>query len=264
MKFKEQHKFKDKKGIYGIVNNINNFVYIGQTRQRFNKRYWHHHWKLRGNSHDNIHLQNAWNLYGESNFTFFIVECVENNEELNVLEEKYIGEYRVLECCYNIQDGGQVYSYYTRTDEHRKSIGEKNRQHMLGRKHSNETKKKMSESHKGRHYNEENYKITEKQAFTIKKLLVDGVEAPIVAEELGISYKIINGILSNNSWSRVHVDGWDEFRNSRERKSRLTNDECLEIYKLYETGNYTQQELGIIYNKTRHSISNAIKRAKRL
>lgn len=262
MKFNEQQEFKDKKGIYAIINCANDFIYIGQTRQKFNKRYWHHRWKLRDNSHDNPHLQNAWNVYGESSFEFIVIECIENNEELNSIEEGYIEYFKELDCCYNISDDNQPFSSYVRTEEHKRSIGEKNRINMLGRKHSEITKKRMSDAHKGKHYNEINYKITKAQAFTIKKSLINGIEATDIAEELGISYKIVNNILSNDSWSRVYVDGWEDFKSNRAIRKRLSDEECVEIYNLYQTGSHTQQEIANIYNKSRHTIANAIKKIK--
>ena len=47
MIFVEESKFKKEIGIYKIVNLANGKVYIGQTGQNFQRRYWHHQWKLR-------------------------------------------------------------------------------------------------------------------------------------------------------------------------------------------------------------------------
>lgn len=134
MKFLEFDNYKEKKGIYIITNKTNSQVYVGQTRQAFKKRYWHHRWKLINDTHDNIHLQNSWNMYGEDNFEFSIEETVENNDNLNELEESIISKYKDLNRCYNIQSGGQTYIGYERTAEIRESIGKKNRLHMLGKK----------------------------------------------------------------------------------------------------------------------------------
>lgn len=157
MKFLKENEFKNNKGIYIITNKINDKVYIGQTRQRFIKRYWHHLWKLKDNSHDNIHLQNSFNLYGEDSFIFEVLESVEDNDKLNEVEVKYISYYRELDRCYNIQSGGQVVLNYERTLEQRKSIGEKNRIHMTGRTHTEETKLKMSKARMGLHVNRDKY-----------------------------------------------------------------------------------------------------------
>ena len=58
-------------GIYKILNKINQKVYFGQSRD-IELRFKRHKNDLRGNKHQNIHLQRAWNKYGENNFSFEI------------------------------------------------------------------------------------------------------------------------------------------------------------------------------------------------
>ena len=88
MEFIKQEEYKDKFGIYCIINVISGDTYIGQTSEGFQRRYWHHRWKLRNNSHDNQHLQKAWNVYGENNFEFI------SKEELDRLLNEY--EYQAI------------------------------------------------------------------------------------------------------------------------------------------------------------------------
>ena len=56
-------------GIYQIKNIINNKSYIGQSTD-INKRIAKHKASLRHNKHNNSHLQNAYNKYGEDKFVF--------------------------------------------------------------------------------------------------------------------------------------------------------------------------------------------------
>ena len=70
IEFIQEQKYRNYIGIYGIKNIINNKIYIGQTRESFIKRYWHHRCLLNNNHHDNPHLQSAWNKYGSDNFIF--------------------------------------------------------------------------------------------------------------------------------------------------------------------------------------------------
>lgn len=77
-----------KSGIYKIENLINNMVYIGSAidlQSRFNL----HRHDLRHNKHDNTHLQRAWNLYGEENFVFEILEYVGLDVELLFSREEF-------------------------------------------------------------------------------------------------------------------------------------------------------------------------------
>ena len=107
MNFINQEKFKDNYGIYGIVNKINGKTYIGQTGERFLRRYWHHQWKLKNGSHDNKYLQESWNKYGEDNFDFVVIEVVSNRSLLDELEIKYINKYKSNNQSYNMLLGGR-------------------------------------------------------------------------------------------------------------------------------------------------------------
>lgn len=62
-----------KSGIYKITNILNGKFYIGSSSNILKR--WEKHIKfLRKNKHHSRHLQNAWNLYGEKNFIFEILE----------------------------------------------------------------------------------------------------------------------------------------------------------------------------------------------
>jgi group I intron endonuclease len=125
-------------GIYCFENLINNKKYIGQS-VHIEARLNAHISMLRGGYDDSLVLQNAWNKYGEDNFKYYILEeCFE--EELNDKEKYWIKELKthVSFGGYNISMGG--------------SSG------MLGRKHTDESRKKMSEALKGRTISEETKK----------------------------------------------------------------------------------------------------------
>lgn len=67
---------KDKLGIYKIQNILDNKIYIGSA-QNFRKRWNNHKSLLRRDKHHCVHLQRAWNKYGEESFQFLIIEeCV--------------------------------------------------------------------------------------------------------------------------------------------------------------------------------------------
>lgn len=251
MKFINENTMKNKHGIYCIMNIENKTVYIGQTMHRFIKRYWHHQWKLRDGTHDNQHLQNAWNLYGEDKFVFFIVDVLDDNscDKLNYLEEKYIGCCKRFKYSYNIIDGGRGRSGTHLSDEHKRKIGEKNRINMLGKKHTEKTKKKMSESRKGKHLDRKTDVLNDKLAFDIKTRLINGEKPSDIARDLDVTYNSVNGILSNDSWSHVYVDGWNEWRNNRKTRTRLTPEDHQEIYRLHVEEGYTKYELAEMYNK---------------
>ena len=75
-------------GIYKIGNLVDGKTYIGSSVNVHARKY-KHFWMLRTNKHDNSHLQNSYNKFGEENFTFEILELC-NSIELIQLENKYI------------------------------------------------------------------------------------------------------------------------------------------------------------------------------
>ena len=58
-------------GIYKIENKVNGKIYVGQSID-IDTRWYNHRNELNGNRHYNEHLQNAWNKYGEDNFSIQI------------------------------------------------------------------------------------------------------------------------------------------------------------------------------------------------
>lgn len=124
----------NKKGIvYGIVNNLNNKVYIGSTIDSKNRFYTHFIRPLRSNKH----LQSAINLIGLVNFTLHVFTVVELSESLSKkdkkdmilsLEQKYI----------DIFPKSQLYNFLFLSSS------------PLGFKHSEETKLLMSINSKGK------------------------------------------------------------------------------------------------------------------
>lgn len=263
MDFIEENIYKDKFGIYGIKNKINNKVYVGQTGDRFVRRYWHHCWKLKDNSHDNVYLQNAWNKYGECNFDFFVIKIIndKNQEILDEMEKHYIKKYRKLGLSYNILDGGGGRNGVPMSKNAKQIIGEKNRVNMTGKKLSEETKSKMSLTHKSNYRNHKRHNrnnvLDENIAFKAKKLLMNGIPAKDVAKKLNVTYGSINGIISNNAWSVVYVDGWEDFLKNKETTYRLKKEDAEKIRELYNNGS-SIKELCNIYQKTRHTISNIV------
>ena len=142
-----------KVGVYKIVNTRNNNLYIGLSRDIL-KRFKQHKWKLNHNKHVNEHLQNAWNKYGEDAFCFEIIEeCSE--EKLNEREIYWINFYGGYnnKNLYNMKDGGDSMKLSSETIEkiRKANLGENN--HMFGKHLSEKTKRKLSESLKGKKHN---------------------------------------------------------------------------------------------------------------
>ena len=89
------------RGIYKIINVVNNKFYVGSAED-FGRRKRIHWWRLRKGNHPNKYLQAAWNKYGESSFMFVIVE--EHGAEVNILtaENVWLKEHVGKDYCYNL------------------------------------------------------------------------------------------------------------------------------------------------------------------
>ena len=127
--------------IYKITNLINDNCYIGST-VRFNKRKQKHFRLLNENKHANKHLQNAFNLYGGDNFIFDIIEYCDKSGLIS-REQFWIDAYRSSGASlYNLRLIAQ--SNYGMKFPNRTSP-------MKGRHFTEEHKRKLSESGKGKH-----------------------------------------------------------------------------------------------------------------
>jgi len=123
------------KGIYKIINKVNGKYYVGSSND-IKKRWIHHRTLLNHNKHDNKYLQNAWNKYGKENFDFLIIEKDIDEDKLLLVEQRYI------DLCKQDRDESYNLTLYSTSP-------------MKGRKMSESTKLKMSESHKNYIFTEE-------------------------------------------------------------------------------------------------------------
>lgn len=129
--------------IYILENKVNGKYYVGQTTQVFYKRMREHC------KNKKFYIGNALRKYGEENFSKLLLENVPD-EELNYWEIHYIQECNsVSPFGYNLTYGGESgrKSEETRKKMSEEHKGEKN--HMFGKHPTEEYKKKLSEAHKG-------------------------------------------------------------------------------------------------------------------
>ena len=139
-------------GIYRITNTITGQSYIGKTTLNFGDRWDSHRALLRAHKHFNSRLQESWIKFGEDAFEFDAVEILQDSSTIDKLEQKHICDCRLKGLSFNVQSGGQCgFSTQPMSSETKAKIGAKNRVRMLGRKASEETRRKMSEAHKRRY-----------------------------------------------------------------------------------------------------------------
>lgn len=139
------------KGIYCIENNVNGKKYIGQSTNIEN-RWKLHRYHLERGTHENSHLQRAWDKYGGSAFRFFVVEELE--EGLSDSEMRWIALFNTHgNGGYNLTDGGEGKCGARLTDEQRKHLSTINmgkRNPNYGLKRTAEQRKRLSDALKGK------------------------------------------------------------------------------------------------------------------
>lgn len=146
-------------GVYKILCITSNKFYIGSSDNIF-RRFKNHKNDLNKNKHSNSYLQNAWNKYRENQFQFTIVEIVISPNDLLKKEQEYLDNLMLWKrkIGYNISkfaDSPNRGRKMSKNSRKKMSIAQKIRASkfpngMLGRKHSEFTKRKWSEIRKGR------------------------------------------------------------------------------------------------------------------
>lgn len=140
-----------KSGIYKIVNKINGKLYIGSSTDVY-YRISRHRYALNHKQHDNQYLQNAWNKHGRNSFIFEILLFC-SKEDLIQKEQQAIDFYQSTWKAngYNICSvAGNCLGIKRSEETKRKMRGNTNGKGGKGRKHTEETKKKISIAHTGR------------------------------------------------------------------------------------------------------------------
>lgn len=89
------------RGIYKIINIVNNKFYVGSAVV-LSRRRARHFSELRNNCHSNGKLQAAWNKYGEASFVFVVVEELSEGADTLAAEDVWLKEHVGKEYCYNI------------------------------------------------------------------------------------------------------------------------------------------------------------------
>lgn len=184
-------------GIYKISNKACNKFYIGSS-VNIHERWKRHLRDLRHNKHQNILLQRAYNKYGESNFTFEIIEVVGDRKNLLQREQHYLEKLNAVIDGYNICGvAGNRYGV-----KHTKESKDKMSRARKGVPLSEECKKHMSESRKGHKVSQET-RLKLHLANKGKKPSTNTLQACYVSVRCIETQHIFESITSANKWLGV-------------------------------------------------------------
>jgi group I intron endonuclease len=220
-------------GIYMIKCASNQGIYIGSAKNlKFRKN--KHFYMLKLNKHPNQYLQNSFNKYGIENFTFEILEIINDLKFLVEKEQQWINRYSIIKSTlFNIRKEARSNLGIKVSDQGRLNITKG----LIGRKLSKETKLKISQSNKGKIFSQE----TRNKMSLAKK----GIPSHFKGKKRSLQTK---QKLSNIAKLRI---------GTKNSNSKLNKEQVLEIRKLFNEG-ISQTKLSKIYNVSRGTIKRAI------
>ena len=133
--------------IYGIINLVNNKIYIGQTKQGYRQRFIQHLCPKDGSPL----FRNAVKKYGKQNFECELIDIAESQDEANEKEKMWIKALETYkpENGYNLSMGGSFGDFNEDTLKRMSEAHKGAKNHFYGKHHTDETRKIMSEKKKG-------------------------------------------------------------------------------------------------------------------
>jgi group I intron endonuclease len=114
-------------GVYAIVNEVNGNRYIGSSID-IGRRWVEHAVALENKRHHSQHLQRAYSKYGKDAFKFVLIETVDSADQLRQAEDWFL---KTVKPEYNMTTG---------------AVG------VMGYRHTEEAKARMSASRSGEHH----------------------------------------------------------------------------------------------------------------
>lgn len=254
--------------IYLTTNLINGRKYIGQ--KKWNK----YPNKCQSYLGSGKILKQAITKYGANNFSCTILEWCKTKWELDTREKAWILMYNATKdpMFYNISRGGDgcnieggighPRSGSHHTEESKKKMSESHKLHpsFLGKHHTKEAKKKLSLANTGKHYTEETKQLLREtsKGNTHRRLLTEDQVLSIynnpnklsqkdLAEKYGVSKACINAIQNGYNWNEVTKC------NKPKRVKKLTEEDVKFIWD--NKGIISQQKLAEKYGVSRSLIN---------
>lgn len=163
--------------LYQVTNKINGRMYIGQTCQGYKRRWYIHCWRAARGGEQRFHK--SIRKYGKENFEVKLLVVGPTLEWINDLEQKAIKLYDTFNNGYNDTKGGDG------------TVGIKSR---LGKKHTHETRAKLSASCMGRPSPRKGVKVSEE---TKRKLRIANLGKKRAPE---VTAKIVAKLKGRESW----------------------------------------------------------------
>ena len=211
--------------VYKIRNIINGHYYIGSTVDS-RKRFWAHRKDLRNNVHVCVHLQRAWNKYGEDAFKFEIVQKLHSRNDLFPTEQKLLNEHFGKDYCYNVaayadapmRDASP--EMRARLAERTKAWLERDGHPRQGVPHTDESKQQMSESRTGKAAGPEHYRYGKTVSPEVRKRIGDAQRGKPKAPGRKVSAEGMEKIRA--AAAAGHYSHWTGRNHTEESKAKMS------------------------------------------
>lgn len=188
---------------------------FGSSKNVFNR--WQQHLRdLRSNKHYNPYFQATWNKYGEENFIFEIIEECENNEKiLEETEQKWLDETK----CYERDIG---YNISERADRPNPMIGENH--YLYGKKHSEETKQKISQKMTGKMMGDKNPNYGKKYSEETKEKISEQMTGKKHSKETKQRMSINNSGENHRMFGKTHTEATKKKMSEKKTGKKLSEE----------------------------------------
>jgi group I intron endonuclease len=222
-------------GVYKILNTANGKFYIGCSNNVF-QRWSEHKNDLRNKTHHSIHLQRAWDKYGEDNFVFELIEETDENDRIEH-EQCYLNNLKPYDknVGYNISPNAIGGSGY----------GEDNG--FFGKEHTVESKIKISNrqyyNKNGNPTNNLNEQIVEQIKI---RLVENNTTKKKLAQEFNVNEETIRSISLLKSWNWVKKDLNEALVDIKNNRGKISKN----IINLYNSGHSIKDIIGMGYKTT--------------
>jgi len=221
--------------IYKIRNVVNDKFYVGSTVDS-RKRFWAHRKALRLGNHDCIHLQRAWNKYGEDCFKFEIIEQLNSKEELYPAEQKWLDEHFGKDYCYNVAAHADS-PMRDASPEIRAKLAEKTKAWLerdghprQGAQHTEESRAQMSATRTGKAAGSDHYRYGKTVSEETRKKIGDTQRGKPKAPGRTVSAEGMAKIRA--AAEAGHYSHWEGRKHSEESKLKMSK----QIVVVYPNG----------------------------
>lgn len=225
-----------KSGIYAIYNSKSGKAYIGQSKD-VERRKRDHFRELRKGTHHNQYLQRSYDLDGEDNFHFIIMELCPV-DKLDEVERQYIRRMQLTDSFlgYNLEDGGNVGKEVSEKVREAKR-GDKNP--MYGKRISPEHIEALKIKNRGHGSSLSAAQVSEIKEALYKKTL----SSNDLAKKYGVSRDVICKIKTGQNWRWVREELNEKITESYHKGKR--DKKIKEFEKLGYSRTQIKKELNI-------------------